>query len=81
MNTIFFSKKHELRENYYVIPFSCSDITNIDTEVLHRDMSYIDINILHEVRNRIALAVQKHGYTLENVNFRNMAISVIKTKV
>jgi hypothetical protein len=28
MNTIYFSRRHELKPGYYVIPFSCSDLMN-----------------------------------------------------
>lgn len=83
MNTIFFSRRHELKRGYYVIPFSCSDLMDIDTEVLARDRTETEQKVLVTIVSRITLALQNHGYELENVNFRNMAISAkeIDTKV
>ena len=81
MNTIHFNQRYELRDNYYVIPFSCSDIVGIDTEVSFRDRTETAQKVLDTVVDRITLALQERGYTLQNVNFRNMAISAIKTKV
>lgn len=75
MNTIFFSKRYELRENYYVIPFSCSDLMDIDTEVSFRDRTETTQKVLDIIVDRITLALQNRGYELVNVNFRNMAIS------
>ena len=75
MNTIFFNKRHELRKDYYVIPFSCSDLMDIDTEVSHRDRTETEQKVLDNIVDRITLVLQERGYTLENVNFRNMAIS------
>ena len=78
VNTIYFSKRYELRDDYYVIPFSCSDLMNVNTEVSYRDRQEYQQKVIDSVVNRITLALQKRGYTLENVNFRNMHISVSK---
>jgi len=78
MNTIFFSKRHELRENYYVIPFSCSDLMDIDTEVSFRDRTETQQKVLDTITDRITLALYNQGYILQSVNFRNMAISCMK---
>ena len=78
MNTIFFSKRQELRKDYYVIPFSCSDLMDIDTEVSHRDRTVTAQKVLDTIVDRITLALLNNGYELENVNFRNMAISARK---
>ena len=78
MNTIFFSKRQELRKDYYVIPFSCSDLMDIDTEVSHRDRTETAQKVLDTIVDRITLALLNNGYELENVNFRNMAISAKK---
>ena len=78
MNTIFFSKRQELRKDYYVIPFSCSDLMDIDTEVSHRDRTETAQKVLDTITDRITLALLNNGYQLENVNFRNMAISARK---
>ena len=77
MNTIYFSKRYELRKDYYVIPFSCSDLNLVDTEVLHRDRSEAQQKVLDNISDRIALALLNNGYILQSVNFRNMAISAI----
>lgn len=77
MNTIYFSKRHELRKDYYVIPFSCSDLNLVDTEVLHRDRSEAQQKVLDSIRDRIALALYNQGYILQSVNFSSMSISAI----
>ena len=83
MNTIFFSRRHELHTNYYVIPFSCSDLMGIDTEVSARDRTETAQKVIESVTDRIALALLRNGYILQNVNFRNMSVSaqVMNTKV
>lgn len=78
MNTIFFSRRHELKPNYYVIPFSCSDLMDIDTLVSFRDRTEKDTKVLKSVRDRITLALLQNGYELEMLNFRNMSISAKK---
>ena len=77
MNTIFFSKRHELRQGYYVIPFSCSDLMNINTEVSFRDRTETEQKVLDIIVDRITLALYNQGYILQSVNFRNMSISAI----
>jgi hypothetical protein len=82
MNTIFFSKRHELRKDYYVIPFSCSDLMDIDTEVSFRDRTETAQKVLDTITDRITLALINQGYILQSVNFRNMSLSaIIDTKV
>jgi hypothetical protein len=82
MNTIFFSKRHELRKDYYVIPFSCSDLMGIDTEVSYRDRTETAQKVLDTITDRITLALLNQGYILQSVNFRNMSLSaIIDTKV
>jgi len=77
MNTIFFSKRHELRKDYYVIPFSCSDLKDIDTEVSYRDRTETTQKVLDTIVDRITLALYNQGYILQNVSFRTMSISCI----
>ena len=77
MNTIFFSRRHELRKNYFVIPFSCSDLKNIDTEVSYRDRTETTQKVLDTIVDRITLALYNQGYILQNVSFRTMSISAI----
>ena len=82
MNTIFFSKRHELKENYYVIPFSCSDLNNIDTEVSYHDRTETTQKVLDTIVDRITLALYNQGYILQSVSFRSMSISaMVDTKV
>ena len=75
MNTIHFNKKYELRPNYYVIPFSCSDLVGINTEVSFRDRSESTQKALQKITDRIAKALYNQGYILESVNFSSMSIS------
>lgn len=77
MNTIYFSKRHELRKDYYVIPFSCSDLKNIDTEVSFRDRTETTQKVLDTITDRITLALYNQGYILQSVNFSSMSISAI----
>ena len=77
MNTIFFSKRHELRKDYYVIPFSCSDLMDIDTEVSFRDRTETTQKVLDTITDRITLALYNQGYILQSVNFSSMSISAI----
>jgi hypothetical protein len=84
MNTIYFSRRHELKENYYVIPFSCSDLIkfNIDTEVSFRDRTETTQKVLDTIVDRITLALYNQGYILQNVSFRSMSVSaIVDTKV
>ena len=82
MNTIYFSKRHELRKDYYVIPFSCSDLMDIDTEVSFRDRTETAQKVIQSVTDRIAKALLNNGYILQGVNFSSMSVSaIIDTKV
>ena len=78
MNTIFFNKKQELRKDYYVIPFSCSDLMDIDTLKLHRDRTETEQKVLDTITDRIALALLNKGFILQSVNFSSMSLSVMK---
>ena len=84
MNTIYFSRRYELKENYYVIPFSCSDLIkfNIDTEVSYRDRTETTQKVLDTITDRITLALYNRGFILQSVNFSSMSISaIVDTKV
>ena len=80
MNTIFYSKRQELSDGRYVIRFSCSDIAelNIDTTISRRYQSESANKVLDSVADRITLALQKLGYSVESVNFWSMAITARK---
>ena len=77
MNTIHFNKKYELRKDYYVIPFSCSDLMDIDTEVSFRDRTETAQKVLDTITDRITLALYNQGFILQSVNFSSMSISAI----
>ena len=78
MNTIYFNKKYELRKDYYVIPFSCSDLNLVNTDVLHRDRSEAEQKVLYNIQDRISLALLENGFEMESVNFSSMSISARK---
>jgi hypothetical protein len=78
MNAIFFSRKHELQRGRYVIPFSCSDLTDIDTLVSFRDRSERDTKVLKSIRDRITLVLRKFDYELVSVNFSSMSITAVQ---
>ena len=77
MNTIFFSRRYELKPEYYVIPFSCSDLMNIDTEVSFRDRTETTQKVFDTITDRITLALYNQGYILQSVNFSSMSVSAI----
>jgi hypothetical protein len=51
---------------------------DIDTLKLHRHRTDTEQKVLDNIVDRITLVLQERGYTLKNVNFRNMAISAIR---
>lgn len=81
MNTILFSKRHELQPGRFVIPFTCSDIVGIDTECRPAERTDAANRLLGNAADRITLALQNRGYEVVFVNFRNMAITAVKTEV
>lgn len=81
MNTILFSKRHELQPGRFVIPFTCSDIKGINTECRPHERSDAANRLLGNAADRITLALQNLGFEVVGVNFRNMAITAVQTKV
>ena len=81
MNTILFSKRHELQRGRFVIPFTCTDITGIDTECRPHERTDAENRVLGTAADRITLALQKRGFEVVGVNFRNMSITALKTEV
>ena len=81
VNTIYFSKRYELRDDYYVIPFSCSDLMNVNTEVSYRDRQEYQQKVIDSVVNRITLALQERGYEVVSISFWSMLISAVKSEV
>ena len=78
MNTIHFSKKQELQSGKFVIPFSCSDIVGINTNCRPHERTDTENRLLGAVWDRITLVLQKHGFEVQMVNFRNMTVSAVK---
>ena len=75
MNKIFISRKSELKPGYFVIPFACSDLANVDTELSHLDRSDLDNRKIADASVRIRAKMLTLGYEVEMINFRNMSIS------
>ena len=80
MNTIHFSKKQELQPGKFVIPFSCSDIEGVRTFLRPAERKDYENQIIKQVWNRITLVLRKHGFEVQMVNFRNMAITATVCK-
>lgn len=78
MNTIFFSKKYELQPGVFVMPFSCSDIDGVRTELLSRDRSDTENKTLSIIWDRVALVLKNKGFSVETVNFNSMSITARK---
>mgnify|MGYP003343219076 FL=1 len=78
MNTIHLKNRYELSPKYYVIPFSCSDIVGINTNLRPAERTDTENRLLGAVWDRITLVLQKHGYEVKMVNFRSMTISAVK---
>ena len=81
MNTILFSKRQELQRGRFVIPFTCTDITGIDTECRPHERTDAENRVLGTAADRITLALQKRGFEVVGVNFRNMSITAVQTEV
>ena len=77
MNTIHYGKKEEL-QGRFLIPFSCSDIVGINTNLRPHERKDTENRLLGAVWDRITLVLQKHGYEVKMVNFRSMTISAVK---
>ena len=75
MNKIFISRKSELQSGYFVIPFACSDLANVDTELSHLDRSDLDNRKIADASVRIRAKMLTLGYEVEFINYRNMSIS------
>ena len=75
MNKIFISRKSELQSGYFVVPFACSDLANVDTELSHLDRSDLDNRKIADVSVRISAKMIILGYEVKTINFRNMSIS------
>jgi len=78
MNKIYFAQKHELAPGKFVIPFSCSDLKNVDTELLPWARSSFENEKITSVWDRITLALQKVGFEVESISYRSMSITAIK---
>ena len=81
MNTIFFSKRYEFQRGRFVIPFSTHEIEGINTDCRPHERTDTENRLLGCVADRITLALQNRGFEVVGVNFRNMAITAMKTEV
>lgn len=78
MNTILFSQRHELTPGKFVMPFSCSDLQDVRTELSPWARSSFENEKITFVRDRITLSLQNKGFNVESVNFSSMSITAIK---
>jgi len=78
MNKIYFAQKHELAPGKFVMKFSCSDLKNVDTELLPWARSSFENEKITSVWDRITLALQKVGFEVESISYRSMSITAIK---
>jgi exosome complex RNA-binding protein Rrp42 (RNase PH superfamily) len=78
MNKIYFAQKHELAPGKFVMPFSCSDLLNVDTELAPWARSSFENDKITSIRERITLSLQKVGFEVESIRFNSMSITAIK---
>ena len=80
MNTIHYGKKEEL-QGRFLIPFTCSDIVGIRTELRPHERTDAENKVLGTVSDRITLALQERGYEVVSISFWSMLISAVKSEV
>ena len=78
MNTIYFSQRHNLGGQKYVMLFSTNEIEGINVECRPAERSDAANRLLNNIADRITLALDERGYEVTMVNFRNMAITAMK---
>jgi hypothetical protein len=78
MNKIYFAQKHELAPGKFVMPFSCSDLKAVRTELSPWARSSFENDTITSIRERITLSLQNIGFKVESVNFSSMSITAIK---
>ena len=81
MNTIYYSRRHELTKGKFVIPFSTHEIEGINTDCRPHERTDTENRLLGNVADRITLALQNRGFVVQLVNFRNMSITAIQKEV
>ena len=78
MNTIYFSKREEIRDNTFLFPFRCSDAIGIRTELRPAERSDIENERLRILHERITSVLQNRGYEVISISFWSMLISARK---
>jgi exosome complex RNA-binding protein Rrp42 (RNase PH superfamily) len=78
MNKIYFAQKYELAPGKFVMPFSCSDLKAVRTELSPWARSSFENDTIGSIRERIALSLQKVGFEVQSINFSSMSITAIK---
>ena len=75
MNKIYFSQRQYFRLGLFVMPFSCSDLQDVRTELSPWARSSFENEKITSVRDRITLSLQKVGFEVKNINFSSMSIT------
>jgi len=75
MNKIYFSQRQYFRLGLFVIPFSCSDLQYVRTELSPWARTDIENDTISSIRERIELALQKLGFEVKSINFSSMSIT------
>ena len=78
MNKIYFAQKHELAPGKFVMPFTCSDLWDVRTELSPWARTAIENEKMTSIRERITLSLQKVGFEVQNINFSSMSITALK---
>jgi hypothetical protein len=78
MNKIYFAQKHELAPGKFVMPFSCSDLKDVRTELSPWARTAIENEKMTSVWDRITSALQKAGFEVETISYRSMSITALK---
>jgi hypothetical protein len=75
MNKIYFSQRQYFRLGLFVIPFSCSDLQYVRTELSPWARTDIENDTIGSIRERIELSLQKVGFEVKSINFSSMSIT------
>jgi exosome complex RNA-binding protein Rrp42 (RNase PH superfamily) len=78
MNKIYFAKKHELSPGKFVMPFTCSSLWHVRTELSPWARTNIENDTITSIRERITSSLQKVGFEVQSINFSSMSITAIK---
>lgn len=78
MNTILLPMRKSIGNNTFVIPFACSEVKGIRTELSHLDRTERENKVIHSVWERITLALRQRGFEVQTVNFSSMTITAVE---